>query len=218
MDTAENRAARASRPKPRETVKKLQETLLAADAGSTGAFRLEHLRNRRRAIMRFSLPKTAAGLVAACVSATLGTGRSSAEIKEKVFKACESQLRFTANQLSPEQSSESCKSKQSTPIAGKKHDGDVTWSFYFVAYLSAKKGAPNATLSLDFYTGNGADKKRVASKSVSGVDPKANVLQSHVEVTAEDDDFKPSTTYEVKLVGDANGKEVVFATGTLQTK
>ena len=102
----------------------------------------------------------------------------------------------------------SFKKKTLTAITGAANGNEVwEWTFNYTAFLS--KGGMT-TLKLEFYDGD----KYAADQTLTGVDPKGQVIEGDITIT-EDDGLNKGKKYTLKMVGIVKGREVTVASTTI---
>ena len=152
------------------------------------------------------------GSILALTMLTLFAGSAQASITKRVHKAFRGKLLVSEQAVvtqdeDPKATIKALKSASKKQLKHIMEDGVATWPMHFIAFM---KRAPGATqISLDFYT-NDREKRYVASKRFSGIDPTIKLLQSRIEIT-EDDGVKRGVSYILKLTAQVKGKEIVLA-------
>ena len=156
-------------------------------------------------------PRAGAALALAVV---LGASAfAHADLSPKVIAAFKGQVIVTADEVEPgandKATIEAFKKARIKEVKGEPNADDVqTWHFFYTAFLNAKSAS--ADLKLEFYSGD----KYVADEHLTGVDTTVPVLSGHVDIS-EDDGPAKGKSYTLKLVGQAHGKDVVYATTPL---
>jgi hypothetical protein len=171
--------------------------------------------------MRSSPYRLHAAILGSALAAVLVTAQPThAEVSPKVEKQFRGQI-LVSNDALPEDAgseAETLKAFKKLNLSAIKHrrgsDGVAAWSFHFMAFMNRKPGT--SQIALDFYT---ADKARlfVASKRLAGIDPQLTLLRSRIDIN-EDEGLNKGGTYEVRLVAETKGKEVVLATTRLKVE
>ena len=154
--------------------------------------------------------RLSAAVIAA--SAVLAGGIASADMSKAVIGAFHGQLVISKDEL-PEGKNDKdtiakIKGARLTELVGTPTGEDVTsWHFHYTAFLN-KTGA--STVKLEFWKDG---KQYAADKSLSGVDPKSELLTGEITID-EDENISPGKSYTLKLVAGST----LLATTTLLMK
>jgi len=144
--------------------------------------------------------------------AVLAGGVASADMSKGVIASFRGQLVVTKGAL-PEGKNDKdtiakIKAAKLSEITGSVSNDVKIWSFHYAAFLN-KTGA--SSLKLEFWRDG---KQYSADKSLSGVDPKSELLTGEITID-EDENISPGKSYTLKLVASGNA---VVATTTLMMK
>lgn len=152
--------------------------------------------------------------VVAFALATVTALTARADVSRGVISAFQGQLVLTKEEL-PEGKNDKdtvakIKAAQLKVVEGKANDDVMYWHFHYTAFLT-RTGSSN--LKLEFYTDD-KDHKYVANQSLSGIDPKNNVISGDISIN-EDEGLTKGKSYVVQL---ENDKDVVVAKATATFK
>ena len=143
--------------------------------------------------------------------AILAGGVASADISKGVIASLRGQLIVHKGDL-PEGKSDKdtitkIKASKLSEVKGEQNGDVKQWTFQYAAFLN-KAGA--STVKLEFWLDG---KKYAADKSLSGVDPKSELLTGEISID-EDENISPGKSYTLKLVSGST----LLATTTLVMK
>ena len=158
--------------------------------------------------MTTRIRKPIAQSIIAVVVLALGSLVAHAGISIAVYKAFKGSILISKVQLPHKYDDDQTTIKafqkaQLKKLGHEKLDGLATWSFHYLAFM--KRNSPVSQLSFDFYVG----KNYVASKRIS-VDTSTKILSGLITMT-EDDNLSAGKQYQVKLVAESKGREIVLA-------
>jgi hypothetical protein len=143
--------------------------------------------------------------------AVLAGGVASADISKGVIAALRGQLIVTKGEL-PEGKTDKetitkIKAAKLSELKGVQNGDVKMWTFSYAAFLN-KAGA--SSIKLEFWRDG---KQYAADKSLSGVDPKSEMLTGDISID-EDENITPGHSYTLKLVAGST----LLATTTLMMK
>ncbi len=161
--------------------------------------------------MSLRLPR--AGAAALALLITTAAGVAHADYSAKVTAAFKGQIVVSADEVdasgNDKATIDALKKARLKEVKGEPNGDDVqTWHFFYTAFLNAK--SVTGDLKLEFYNGD----KYVADQHLTGVDTKTLVFTGHIDIS-EDDGPAKGKTYQLKLVAEIKGKDVVYATTPL---
>jgi hypothetical protein len=151
-----------------------------------------------------------ASLATALVLVSIGTSVAYADMSPRVIAAFKGQIVVTADAVeagaTDKATIEAYKKARLKEVKGEPNNEEVqSWHFFYTAFLNGK--AASSDLKLEFYSGD----KLVADQGLTGADTSAGVLTGRVDIS-EDDGPAKGKTYTLKLIAEAKGHDIVYAT------